>query len=313
MTMDNENLIIDVPRSLIEFESMVRNRPASERTGFYRLTLMTYNPVPGQEYRENITGEISDSPSEPMVFRSVVYRDGMSFRLPVTDCHGYCDGPLYADYSTRQDAIDAINALVGKRNIFAFVIERLPFGQLTHRAFWTEAWMYDAQGRYVQTASCSAADYHKPGIHGKFFGHFPDDLPYRKGDVVVVLRRFHGEAGLYAVLGVIAEEPRDIASGYDYYRTLMRKRKRKGLSAEGWLDETDYPGSDDDEYFVQTGAYDELMQDFAFYHPMDVFPLRDTVSDGVMARLMQWHAKYLNSVEYEQNKVEQMTKKLSDE
>jgi|GEM_PF-3066541 len=311
--MKTENKNLNGIMSPDEFEAMVRNRPASERPGFYRLIVMTYSPEPGQVYRENVTSKLSDAPSDPMAFQPVEHNGDVAFRLPVSDGIAFCDDPLYADYAMREDAVAAMRALVGKRNIFAFLIKRLPFGQLTHRAFWIEAWMYDLNGKLVQKAACSAADYEKPGIQGKFFGHFPDELPYRKGDVVVVIRRFHKEPGMYAVLGVIAEEPRDIANGYDYYRCTMKRRKRKGLPLDNWLDETKYIGSDDDEYFVQTCRYEEEMHDFAFYHPMDIYPLRDPIPDDVRDRLMDWHGQYLKAEENEKKQVERMADKLGDE
>lgn len=295
-----------------EFEAMVRNRPESPRAGFYRLTIMTYGHDNLEYNKENTTSLMSDAPSSSMIFEPLNHSCDFSYCVKVSDFkHDF--QPLYADYPSREEAVDAMHSLVGKHNIFAFTIERLPFGQLTHKPYWTEAWMFDADGQFVQKATCSAADYRKPGIYGNFFGHFADELPYKKGDIVVVLRSFPHISGMYATLGIVVAQPRDISEGYDSYRVEIKRRIRKGLSTEDWIDGTDFWGSDDDEYFVLTGPMDEFWQNLAFHHPMRLFPVRDTIPDDVKNKLDEWFAQYLHSEDNEQKAVDRMTAILDSE
>ncbi len=103
-----------------------------------------------------------------------------------------------------------MNGLVGSKDILDFEIRHYPFGIMSQTHRYVESWMYDFRGSLIQKSTCSPVHNRQPGIYGKFFGHLPDSLPYRKGDIVIVFEPSPNSNRTYAMMGVIAEEPHTV-------------------------------------------------------------------------------------------------------
>ena len=296
-----------VPKTLQEFENFVRFRKVCTDPGYYRLTTWTYNTTQEQFIGNNLDHKISDEPSETLTFKRVEINGCPAYRVPLM----FDEKPLFADFPTYNEAVSAMKEAVGKHNIYAFTVERLLFGLPAHQPYHTQAWMFDAQGEKIQTAACSAAHYNLPGIYGKFFGHFPEEMPYKQGDIVMIPPKYPKDGMEYGVLGVVAGEPDTIEKGYDCYKTTMRKWIRRNRQPETWLDIAQYPGSDEDEYFIQTGPYDNGFTHCTFRAPMQVFPAPKDLPEATVAELHSWYDGYLKSLEDERKEVEQMTEEIS--
>lgn len=276
-----------VPANFEEFKEMVRNRPVPDTPGYYRLSVCVYDPE--HFYPENKTHTVRKDGHTPMMFQK-------NKLLGIDDVgHAYMidvdSPPMGADFATFKEAKTRMLELVGGRNIFAFKIERLGFGQLAHNRFPVECWMFDAKGEFVQQSSCSSFHYREPGIYGKFFGHDKSGLPYKRGEIVMIPRCF-GLYGSQLVLGVVAETPMTLEEEYDSFQTKLVQWVESGHSPESWVDNPDYPGSDDDEYFIQIGRYTAHMGNFHYIHLMDVYPAPKDLPDEILSDLKQWHECY---------------------
>ena len=306
----------NTPRSLRAFEKMVRERPVSDMPGYYRLTVRSYRPDPRRRVREYVNSLAGGASCEPIMLRERKHHDDHYFYLPGCSYNACIFHPEYADYSSLEEAREAMGQLVGKRNILTFEIRHQPFGQLSSTGTWIEAWMYDARGSLIQKSSCSELHEKKPGLYGKFFGHFPEELPYRKGDIVIVLNRseiLRGAPYRKAVLGVVAEEPCSISDGYKDFRTMIKKRARKGFPINEWSEETDYRGHSDDDYMILTGAFDGDFKNVSFLHPMDILPVRFPLLPEVTEHLEMWHMQYLRAEEKEKQAVLRMARTLESQ
>lgn len=303
----------DTPRSLRAFEKMVRERPVPDMSGYYRLTVRSYSPDPRRSVREYVNSLADRVSCEPIMLRERRHNHDHFFYMPGCSYNANIFHPEYADYSSLEESLKAMEQLVGKRNILTFEIRHQPFGQLSSTGTWTEAWMYDARGSLIQKSSCSELHDRKPGLYGKFFGHFPEELPYRKGDIVIALNRneiLRGAPYRKAVLGVVAEEPCSISDAYKDFRTMIKKRIRKGLPINDWVEETDYRGHSDDEYMILTGAFDGDFKNVSFHHPMDILPVRFPLLPEVTEHLKMYYMQYLSTEEAEKQAIIRMARKL---
>lgn len=284
---------ISVPRSLSEFEDMVLNRPAPDMPGYYRLTVWRYS--------SDCKGDYS--------FKRVK----SSYRIPVCEHTWMGRLPETGIFTTLDDAIAVMKRLAGQPDILSFEIAKFPYGDMADNHFSIDSMQYDSNGRFMQRGSCSGYHYEKPGIYGKFFGHFPDKLPYKIGDIVTVLISERKDSMKYVVLGVIVMHPKTIKDGYAEYRRALKAWVKAGDTPETWLDMTGYSGSDEDEYFIQIGAMDKYMQKFTFINPMSVMPAPDNLPDKVKADLMKWYGEYLEFVRKEEEEERAVTRHMCEE
>lgn len=284
---------ISVPRSLREFEEMVLNRPAPDMPGYYRLTVWRYS--------SDCKGDYS--------FKRVK----LSYRIPVCEHAWMGRLPETGIFTTLDDAIAAMKRLAGKPDILSFEIEKFPYGDVANRHFSIDSLQYDSEGHFVQRGSCSVYHYETPGIYGKFFGHFPDKMPYKIGDIVTVIISEPMKSMKYAVLGVVAMHPKTIKDGYSEYKRALKAWVKDGNAPETWLDMTGYSGSDEDEYFIQIGAMDKYMQKFTFINPMAVMPAPTNLPDKVKADLMKWYGEYLEYIKKVEEEEKATIKKMCNE
>lgn len=265
-----------IPKTLLQFEDMVRNRTIPDVLGYYRLTIWRYSSDCKGNY-------------------SFKYEDA-SFRIPVGEYTTLGYIPETGYYTTIENALVDIIKLAEQPDIISFEIRKYPFENVSNEPYFLEAWMYDSHGKFIQEASCSALHYHAKGIFGKFFGHFIYNLPYNVGDPVVIITREGKNKSLFATLGVVVEIPQTIKEGYNYYRSAIEKWIESGNSPESWVDIEDYPGSDDDEYFILTGPIDEHMEKLLFLHPMSIMPAPINLPEKTKSNLRAWYSMYCNFV-----------------
>lgn len=275
-----------MPCNLDEFKKMVRNRPVPDTPGYYHLDVYAFNSR--NKYQENVENRFIPD-TNPIKFERYIDQGNVNFRIPV-NCDNHGIDPLGADYATCAEAIVDMCKLIGKAGILGFVISRYGFGQLAHNRFPIEEWMYDAKGEFVQHSSCSCFHYMKPGMYGKFFGH--ETLPYKEGDKVMILHRYVGDTQIYAVPGIIIYETDDLRKGYEDYTAHIEDWVSKGNSPATWADETCYPGSDEDEYFVQYGSYDPSEIHFTFQPPTRIFPLPFPLPKEIDDEMNEWYHEY---------------------
>lgn len=281
-----------IPKSLSEFEAMVLNRRVPDMPGYYRLTVWRYS--------SDCKGDFS--------FKRVK----SSYRIPVCEHSWMGRLPETGIFTSMEDAIAAMERLAGQPDILAFDINKLPYGDVTDHHFSIDSLQYDGEGRFVQRGSCSFYHYHTPSIYGKFFGHFPDKLPYNIGDIVTIIQsRKNGMK--YAVPGIVVMLPKTIKDGYSDYKSALKAWVRKGNTPETWLDINDYWGSDEDEYFIQFGAMDESMAKFTFINPMDVMPPPANLPEKIKADLKKWYGEYLDFVKREEEEEKAATQRMCDE
>lgn len=296
--IDRRRMMGRAPRTLTDFELMVRNRPIPDTRSFYRLTVRSYKPARCRRVpMEAVNGQSDDTLCETPVITESTSAGISMFRLPNNSHNANIYHPESSDHATIGEAVEAMRARIGQPGIFDFEIRRLPFGEISQRRKCVEALMFAPDGRLIQSASCSAVHNGKPGIHGKFFGHLPDKLPYKKGDIVIVFHRLREFRPASAVLGVIVKEPQSVRKGYEHYRRLMKRRLSEGMPMQDWLDETDYPGCDKDRYMVLTGPLDNSMAGISYHHPIDVYPVRFPVRADMKYQLLDWYHGYLDALE----------------
>ena len=173
-----------------------------------------------------------------------------------------------------------------------FKIERIGFGLMALQQFPVDERLYDCAGQLIQQAACSAFHYQQPGIYGKFFGHLPEEKPFKEGQIVCFRNRL-GQL----ILAIVARDGWNIREGYCNYRQALNDWVREGNRPEEWTNTTHFPGSDDDEYFVQFGPYDKRMLNFVFVHTMDIIPVQRSLSDKKTSDLKKWHQDYIDSLE----------------
>ncbi len=291
--IDRRRTMGKAPRTLADFELMVRNRFMPDTPGFYRLTVRSYKPTRCRRVpMEAVNGQSDDRLSEPPVLRQTTSAGIPMFGLPAANILH----PESSDHATLGEAVEAMRARIGQPGILDFEIRRLPHGEVSKRQNYIEAWMFGSDGTLIQSASCSAFHNGKPGMHGKFFGHLPDKLPYRKGDIVIVFHRRREFRPASAVLGVIVKEPQSTGKGYEHYRRLMKRRQSEGLPMCDWLDETDYPGCDKDRYLVLTGPLENSMAALSYHHPMRVYPVRLPLRVDMKYQLLDWYKECLDTL-----------------
>ena len=282
-----------IPRSLSEFEEMVFNRPAPDMPGYYRLTVWRYS----SECKGYYSFKLVKS----------------SYRMPVCEHSWMGRLPETSIFTSLEDAVAAMERIAGQSDILAFEIAKFPYGDMADNHFSIDSLQYDSYGRFVQRGSCSAYHYEKPGIYGKFFGHFPERMPYNLGDIVTIIIQERKNSMKYAVLGVVAMHPKTIKEGYSEYKRALKRWVKDGNTPETWLDMPGYSGSDEDEYFIQFGAMDKYMQKFTFINPMSVMPAPDNLPDKVKADLMKWYGEYLDFVKKEEEEERATIKKMCNE
>lgn len=199
-------------------------------------------------------------------------------------------------YATLEDAkAEMMSRKCDDKNVI-FKIDRIGFGQMASRQFPVEEWMYNNEGELLQEASCSRFHYEMPGIYGKFFGHLSPRRPFSCG-MYVRVRNKQGQS----VLGIVAGESISTRTGYYNYKYALNSWIREGNAPDTWVNTTLFPGSDDDEFFVQYGPYDEMMLNFAFFHPMDMIPVTEILPDEETSDLNKWYQDYLNTLEEDDN------------
>lgn len=269
-----------------QYAEMVRNRAIPGNPGFYHLDVYAFNST--NVYNENI--DHCYLPNDRLVaFERYIDQGNVNYRIPV-NCDANGLSPLSADYATREEAMNAMLTIAGNNGLLGFIISRYGFGQFSHDRYPLEQWMYNADGRFVQKAACSSFHYRAHGLYGKFLGH--ETLPYKKGDKVVILHRYVGNRKMYAVPGIIIEESDDLKKGYEIYTSQIENWIRKGNSPETWNEETIYPGSDEDEYFVQYGSDDSSETHFTFQHPLSIFPLPFPLPKEIEDEMDEWYKEY---------------------
>lgn len=284
---------VNVPKPLAEFEEMVLNRPAPDMPGYYRLTVWRYSTECKGDYSFKCVDSV--------------------YRIPVGEYTWAGREPETGIFTSMEDAVAAKDCLVGQPDIIAFEIEKFPYGVVGYQPNCIDSLQYDSEGSFVQRGSCSAHHYQTPGIYGKFFGHLPDKMPYKVGDIVTIIIMGERRTTKFAVLGVVTDAATTIKEGYDYYKRAMRGWIRGGNTPETWLDMEDYSGSDEDEMFIQFGKLDEYMINFTFVHPMAVMPAPTNLPEKVKADLMSWYAEYLEHLRKEEEKEKAVTDRMCEE
>lgn len=199
-------------------------------------------------------------------------------------------------YATKEDAEAEMRTRACGDKELTFKIDRIGFGQMAPVQFPVEEWLYDCTGHLLEQAACSAYHYQQPGIYGKFFGHLSPRRPFMANEYVTV-RNLQGQS----VLGVVVSEGLSLEYGYSNYQWALDAWVREGNQPEEWLNTTLFPGSDEDEYFVQFGPFTELMENFAFFHPMNMTPVQRILTDEETADLNRWHQDYLNYLKEDDN------------
>lgn len=199
-------------------------------------------------------------------------------------------------YATKEDAEAEMRKRACGDKELTFKIDRIGFGQMAPVQFPVEEWLYDCTGHLLEQAACSAYHYQQPGIYGKFFGHLSPRRPFMANEYVTV-RNLQGQS----VLGVVVSEGLSLEYGYSNYQWALDAWVREGNQPEEWLNTTLFPGSDEDEYFVQFGPFTELMENFAFFHPMNMTPVQRILTDEETADLNRWHQDYLNYLKEDDN------------
>ena len=200
-------------------------------------------------------------------------------------------------YATREDAEAEMQKRTCDDKELTFKIERIGFGQVAPIQFPVQEWLYDCNGRLLEQASCSAFHYQQPGIYGKFFGHvLSPRRPFMVNQYVTV-RNLQGKS----VLGIVVSEGLSLECGYSNYQAALDSWVREGNQPEEWVNTPLFPGSDEDEYLVQFGPFTEQMENFAFFHPMNMTPVQRMLSDEETADLKKWHRNYLDYLDSEEH------------
>ncbi|MDE7386881.1 MAG: hypothetical protein K2N28_07055 [Muribaculaceae bacterium] len=200
-------------------------------------------------------------------------------------------------YATKEDAEAEMLKRACNDKELTFKIDRIGFGQVASVQFPVEEWLCDCEGKLLEQASCSSFHYQQPGIYGKFFGHvLSPRRPFMVNQYVTVRNR-QGQS----VLGIVLSEGLSLDWGYRNYRWTLDEWIREGNQPDEWVNTTLFPGSDEDEYFVQFGPFTELMENFAFFHPMNMTPVQRMLSDEETADLKKWHRDYLDYLDSEKN------------
>lgn len=280
-------------KTLKEFEEFVRNRPVPDTPGVYKLTIYKWNKhYPPKDGRyEAIPLTVEDSNDNEV--------SGFCWRFPFTD-----DGRNQADYEyhpTFEQAHEAMMGYVGGENIYGFCIDRLGYGPLGNHDWYVAYWSYDATGHEFDHSSCSSYHYNQPGIYGKFLGRFPEEIPFKEGDIVQIVVGLHNNLGklfYYSTLGVVAGTPRTVKDYWEGYVEYMKN----GGDEHKYFEEPDHAGTDEEEYFIMYGPFDDDQHNFTFRGAREVRLPAYPVPDNVRETLMGYYQEYQKYFEDEEKR-----------
>ena len=147
LVIDRRRRMGGSPRSFSDFEEMVRTRPQPEVPGFYRLTVRSYEPDQMDLKRVYVNRQTAEEAAcDPMPFRLVRRNGDVAVRMMPSDRNVKVFNPDSADYATFHEAAEAMNGLVGSKDILDFEIRHYPFGIMSQTHRYVESWMYDFRG-----------------------------------------------------------------------------------------------------------------------------------------------------------------------
>lgn len=122
-------------------------------------------------------------------------------------------------------------------NIFCFYVTELPYKQIIGRDSFVSCRLYDSEGRLIDRSSCMGSCI--AGTTDSFLGRKPEDIRFRRGDIVEFLE--HNDE---VELGVVVGLPRTIDECWEIVKHC--RKSQRGIKHYP-LDESD------DCYIVQTG------------------------------------------------------------
>lgn len=265
--------------TLKEFEHFVRNRSEPDTLGPYKLIVYKWNKHASQG--NGRYGEMT----------CTVKSEGK-------DIVGFCwcfpyDKPDYEYHPTFKKAHESMMKNVGGKDIYGFCIKRLGYGPLGNQDWYVAYWSYDAAGHEFDHSSCSSYHYMQPGIYGKFLGRFPDEIPFRKGDIVQIVTSPYGERRDYATLGVVIETPCTVEECWKAYASYMED----GGDEHEYFEQSLFSGADDDEYFILYGPFDRNLQNTMFCMTVIVRPPAYPVPNEARETLIGYYQEYQKYIE----------------
>lgn len=272
-------------KTLKEFEEFVRNRPVPDTPGVYKLTIYKWHGSSEDRLYNAMPLTVEDFDGNEV--------SGFCWRFPFAD--GY-DEPDYEYHSTFEQAHEAMMGYVGGEDIYGFCINRLGYGPLGNHDWYMAYWSYDAKGHEFDHSSCSSYHYRQPGIYGKYLGRFPEEIPFKEGDIVQIVTSLHNHWGKlvdHATLGVVVGTPRTVK---DYWEGYVEYMKNGGDEHE-YFENPDHSGTDEEEYFIMYGPLDANMHNFTFRGAREVRPPAYPVPDDVRETLMEYYQDYLQYLE----------------
>lgn len=264
-----------------EFEGFVRNRPKPDTPGVYKLFIYRWNKHHCQEDEkyEAMTRTVNAGDNKEVT--------GILWRSPYTFLHLE---PDYEYHPTFEQAHAAMMGYVGEKDTYGFCIMHLGYGPLGNNECYVSYCSYDAEGKEYDHSSCSSYHYGQPGIYGKFLGRFPEEIPFKEGEIVQILTNLEGGCRDYVTLGVVVNTPRTIKDQWESYCNYIKK----GGTEHEYFESPRCYGADDDEYFILFGPNDHFWQNTAFRMAVNVWPPAYPVPDKVRESLMGYYRDFLN-------------------
>ncbi len=276
-----------------DFEAFVRNRPVPDTPGFYKLWRLKCEDK-GYECHE----------VEGLSLNYRIPYKGKQWRFEILPWR-HMEFEYYPTFEEAHTAMmedwgedEEIYFKNTKLNYtFGYQISRLGFGPHGTRDFYVEYWKYDHNKKEYDRSSCSSYHWNLPGVYGKFLGRLPEQIRFRKGDLVEISRSSHEEKGMvFSVLGVVIGQPRTVKDEWGYLKSSINKLAEKGVPIEKAFEEPDQWGVDNEEYFVLFGPYEESMLHAEFIHPQEVRPPSFPVPKEARETMKQYYKDYLESL-----------------
>lgn len=270
-----------------DYDHFVRNKPVPETPSFYKLWRLkcedseyTRHEVEYQDNSKNkAIGTIWRFPIQPLSKMEFEYHPTFE------DAYESMRQPSQVDSWIYDDRI---------KNIFGYQISRLGFGPLGTRDFYIDYWNYDRFGKEYNRASCSSYHWNTRGIHGKYLGRLPEQIPFKEGDLVEC--GLSDRAEVYSMLGIVIGIPRTVEEVWNEISDDVN-RLNCDNPLETYFEAPDMAGDDRDEYFILYGPYEDSMKFAEFYHPLQVRPPSFEIPEEAKEALRKYYDDYLARME----------------
>lgn len=254
-----------------EFLDFACHRPEPDTPGFYKLEWFSHVPDAAYTPKEVEGGYIWS------------YREN-----PISDKGNYEYYPTFAE------AYNAMLQKTGTPGIYGFTILKLGYGPLGTKDFYINFRSYDAIGEEYLRSVCSSYHYNQPGPAGKFLGRDEATAHFKPGDIVQIDCYERDSMWIRPTLGVIVERPLPVTHYWESYRQDHEELGKEDSDRQ-WFEAPSLTGSDEDEYFIQTGPYDPELHNFTFRNAIELHLPALPVPTPIRDLLLSYYQTYQTS------------------